>query len=182
MSKFLVLLPLLLAFGFGQNLLTNGDFEQPLTTGWTTSSSGAVTIDRQTGLRPVPGYQARDSLYGYGAGKLSQIVDVPGTHAVLTFWASFNIGQPGSCWPVSCVAASYYDASGTWLGETRFYLHTASCTWTPTSTMNLIDVTTTNWTQYTLDIASEVSQHLPGVNPDLVSKVGVALFDTTSGG
>jgi hypothetical protein len=183
MRKAVLLLPLLLAFGLSQNLLTNGDFEQELTTGWTQNVYGVVTIDRGTDYQPDPDFEAKDSLYAYGWGKLSQIVDAPGIQLALSFWARFEIGAGSStCWPVACVTVGYYDAANVLLGETRFYYHNSYCTWVPSSTLSLIEVTNPDWTQYNLDIAQELTQHLPGIAPGQVSRVEIALYDTTSGG
>jgi hypothetical protein len=182
-KKFVLLAPLLLAFAFGQNLLTNGDFEQDLSVGWIWSGSGYTAAVRDPGCQPDPDYEVMDSLYAYGFGRLSQTVDAPGTSLILSFQASFAIGAgSSSCWPVASVAVGYLDASDNVLGETRIYLHNSYCTWTPTGTLSLIEVTDTNWTDYTLDIAQELGEHLPGVNPGDISKISVAVWDTTSGG
>jgi hypothetical protein len=179
------MLTCLLAVVLGQNLLTNGDFEQELTVGWTASQySGAyVAIDRDASLQPDPDYEARDSLYGYGWAKLAQVVDVPGVTVGLDFWARFEIaGTSTTCWPVACVTVGYLDAASTRLGETRIYYHNSYCTWTPTSTLSLIEVTSPDWTEYELNVADELSQHLPGIDPGAVAKLEVALYDTTAGG
>jgi hypothetical protein len=183
MRRTILLMSLLAVVGFGQNLLTNGDFEQDLSIGWTQSGYGVYYMDRQTGYNPDPDYEAFDSLYGYGFGKLNQIVDAPGITLSLDFWAKFELGGgSSSCWPVAAVTVGYYDADNVLLGESRIYYHNEYCTWTPSGTLSLIPITTPDWTLYTLDIAQEISSNLPGVNPGDVAKVGVALWDTTSGG
>jgi hypothetical protein len=96
--------------------------------------------------------------------------------------ASFaHYSSSSSCWSVPSVAIGYW-GSGSKLGETRIYSHDTLCTWTPSPTLSLIEVTDTNWTHYHLDLVEELSEHLPGVNPNLIDQVEVALFDTTSGG
>lgn len=185
MKKFVLPIILVLAFGFGQNLLTNGNFDQPLDVGWTrsTGGSGYVTIARDT-FWPGTGYQAFDSLYsGPGWGKLGQTVDVPGITLMLSFWAKFDAyGTSTTCWPAGCINVGYYDDMSNLLGQTRFYYSNQYCTWTPTSTFSLINITNPDWNRYTLDIAQELSSKLPGINPGAVSKVEVALYDTTAGG
>ena len=59
--KLLTVLCLGAALALGQNLLTNGDFEQDLTVGWTYTDSGYGThyADRQTGYQPDPDEAAR---------------------------------------------------------------------------------------------------------------------------
>jgi hypothetical protein len=182
-----ILLPLLvLSLGFGQELLTNGDFEQELSVGWVhdTGGYGYVTWNRGTGYQPDPDYEFMDSLYsGSGFSRLRQVVDAPGVVLELSFWAAFGIGGTSStCWPVSGVNVEYYDASDVLLGQTRFYYHNEYCTWTPSGTLSLIEVTNPDWTQYSLNIAEELNQNLPGVNPGDVAKIGIALVDTTAGG
>jgi hypothetical protein len=184
--KALLLVTTVLGLAFGQNLLVNGDFEQELAVGWVqdTGGYGYKTFGRDTGYQPDPDFEALDSLYsGSGYGKLSQIVDVPGPALHLSFSASFGIGAgSSSCWPVAYVAVGYLDSDGNRLGETRFYYHNSYCTWASTGNLSLIEVTDSLWNQYELDVADELSMHLPGVNPGDVNKVEVALVDTTSGG
>jgi len=175
-----------LAALYGQELLTNGDFEQELTVGWTQTrgGSGSMVCDRSQAYHPDPDYEAKDSLYdGAGWNKLSQLVDVPGPLLELSFWASFAYGAGSStCWPVASVTVEYYDLNSTLLGETRFYWHSPYCNWTPSPTLSLHEVTNPDWTEYTLDIPTELSQNLPGVNPDDIARVAVSLYTYTSGG
>ena len=185
-TKALLLVLLALGLAFGQNLLTNGDFEQDLSVGWVqdTNGYGYWTVARDTTYQPDPDYEAMDSLYsGSGICKLSQTVDVPGPALHLSFSASFGIGAgSSSCWPVAYVEVGYLDSDGSRLGETRFYYHNSYCTWTATSNLSLIEVTDPAWHDYELDVADELSLHLPGVDPGDVSRIEVALVDTTSGG
>jgi hypothetical protein len=176
----------LVAAGSGQELLVNGDFEQPLENGWIvdTGEYGYKTISRDVGYQPDPDYEALDSIYaGNGYSKLGQTVDVPGPSLLLTFSASFAVGgTSSSCWPVASVVVIYKDVADAVLGQTRFYYHNEYCTWVPSSTMSLHEVTNPDWTQYSLDVADELAQNLPGVNPGDINRVEVALYDTTAGG
>jgi hypothetical protein len=186
MFKRLLLIPAVLSLAAGQNLLVNGDFEQPLTTGWalTTGGSGYGATDRQTDYHPDPDYEARDSLYsGPGCRRLAQRVSVSSTWLDVSFWAKFEIGGGSStCWPVASVVVGYYDAVDAWLGETRFYYHNEYCNWTSSGTMHLVEVTDPAWRQYSFNVSEELAANLPGVDPDDVRRVEVALFDTTAGG
>jgi len=184
--KVLLLVTAALGVTFGQNLLVNGDFEQELSVGWVqdTGGYGYMTFARDTAYEPDPDYEALDSLYsGNGISKLGQTVDVPGPALHLSFRANFGIGAGSStCWPVACVAVGYLDSDDNRLGETRFFYHNEYCDWVPSGTFSLINVTDPNWNQYELDVADELSQNLPDVDPGDVSRIEVALLDTTSGG
>ncbi|MEO0107875.1 MAG: hypothetical protein ABIK62_01705 [candidate division WOR-3 bacterium] len=183
MRKLVLVLPtLLVALAWG-NLLTNGDFEQPLDVGWQTEYSGVVTIDRDVGYHPDPDYEIRDSLYASGYGRLYQTVDVPGSRLILNFSAKFEIGGGSStCWPVASIVVGYCDQLGAILGETRFYWHNSYCNWTPSSTLSLIEITDPDWNDYSLDIVNELAQNLPGVDPNAIKKVQVSAYTYTSGG
>jgi hypothetical protein len=185
MRKLILLLPLLLGFAAGQELLTNGDFEQDLTVGWTRVDTGYGTHDaaRDTTYHPDPDYEA--FVYQYdnpGVTQLVQYVDAPGTVMTFSFWAKFEEGGgSSSCWPAGCVSIYYCDAANTILGETRFFYSTYA-NWTPSPTLSLHQTTTADWTQYTLDVAEELSQNLGGVNPDDVARIGVAVVAYAGGG
>jgi hypothetical protein len=184
MKRIFVLSSFLVGLGLGQGLLVNGDFEQDLSVGWKLDTSGTyIGVDRIQGYGPDSTWVARDSMYGFGHSRLYQIVDVPGSRLSLSFQAAFDSsGGSSSCWLVAAVVVGYYDSSSTLLGQTRFYLHNPRCNWRSSGTLSLIDVKNKNWSQYSLDVSSELSQRLPGVNPGAIKKLGVALFDTTTGG
>lgn len=188
MRNLLVILLLLLVTGSSQELLTNGDFEQELTVGWTYADSGVGThfALRDTTYQPDPDFETcvSDSQYeGAGWTRLEQTVDVPGPMLTLSFWAKFAIGGGNpTCWPVASVVVSYKNESGLVLGETRFYHHNVYCNWVSGPTLSLVEITNPDWNHYTLDIANELDQHLPDINPYDLFKVEVALWDTISGG
>jgi len=186
MCRIAVLLTVLLALAPGQNLLVNGDFEQDLSVGWTVDSGGYGfrTLDRQLDLQPDPDYEVRCSLYsGSGYVRLSQRVEVWHPYLALSFWAKFSIGGGSStCWPVAYVGIGYFGEEDSLLGETRIYYHNSYCTWTPTSTFSLIEVTNPDWTEYSIDVAEELRTHLPGIDPGDIRAVRVSLADSTAGG
>jgi len=175
----LLLSVVFLAAGLGQELLTNGDFEQPITEGWvhTYTGSGTHTADRQTTYHPDADYEAMAYQYDNpGESRLGQTVDVPGPMLLLSFWASFEeIGGTSSCWPAACMSVRYLDAADTKLGETRYFYSTYA-NWVSDDTLSLIRVTNPGWTEYNLDVIEEVTQHLPGVAPGNIAKVEVALY------
>ncbi len=185
MQKTILLLPLLLAVAGGQNLLTNGDFEQPLTVGWTFTYGGTGTpsADRSTTYHPDPDYEAMTRQYDNpGWARLGQTVMVPGPLVQLEFWASFaESGGVSTCWPAACFSVCYYDLASNLLGETRYYYSTYA-NWVPSPTLSLYRITNPAWQRYTLNVVDEVSQNLPGVNPGDIAQIEVALYSYTYSG
>jgi hypothetical protein len=169
------------------NLLVNGDFEQPIGIGWdtvSTNSAGGDTFTWSDTLgQPTPGYAVAVRKYLASYASMAQTVDVPGVNLTLTFDGRFEIGGGSStCWPVAALIVHYSDASGLSLGNTRLYLCNQYCTWVSSDTQSLIDITTPGvWTPLTLNIASELSTHLPGVNPANVSKLTVDIYAYDNG-
>lgn len=186
--KFRILLTaaLAIAVAAGQNLLVNGDFEQVLTNGWTQTYGGSGTriFDRDTSYHPDPDYEGYVQQYsGSGWARLAQSVTTGNDALLLSFSAWFSIGAGSStCWPVAAVCVEYLNSSSAVLGETRFYSHNAYCNWTGSSTLHLIEVTSTSWEDYELDVHQELIDNLPGVNPDSVRGVQISLYCYTSGG
>lgn len=187
MKYFITLVAAVLAAtATGQNLLTNGDFEQELTVGWTQEKQGIGLQDftRDTGYDPDPDYEARVYQYsGPGIVKLGQLVSLPDTGYELTFRAQFRIddGSP-SCWPVGSVGIEYCNAAEEVLGTSLFYLHDQYCSWSSSPTEHLVEVTDPDWREYRLSLGEELRTHLPGVNAADVSKVRVLVYNYTSSG
>ena len=168
------------------DLLPNGDFEQPLDVGWTDTAVytlGTYSIDRQDTLGQQTGYAARVYKYAPGYASLSQTLTMPGPGVALTFDARLRIGGGSStCWPVASLWVRYLDADGIELGNTRFYLHNQYATWTSSESVNLIEVKDNGvWQSYSLDIARELADSLPGINPAGVAKLTVDLFAFDNG-
>ncbi|MEO0085039.1 MAG: hypothetical protein ABIK37_00220, partial [candidate division WOR-3 bacterium] len=106
----------------------------------------------------------------------------PGVMLELSFWAKFEEGGGSStCWPAACFQVCYYDVSDVMLGETRYYYATYA-NWVPSPTLSLYRITNPDWAEYTLNIADEISANLPGVNPDDVARIEVALYSYTYSG
>lgn len=185
MQKTLISISLLIiTFGWS-NLMINGDFEQPLTMAWLMDSSGVnIIIDRATNYDPDGNYEAQ-SYKGVGSGyaSLYQMVDVPSVELTFSCNAklyAFDNDADTLCWAGAAVVIGYHNSAGTRLGETRICQFTTPGTWTSSSTRHLINVFDSLWHNYSLNIANEISTYLPGVNPANVSKISVALFDTTA--
>jgi hypothetical protein len=169
------------------NLLTNGDFEQDLSVGWTqtnNSPAGTYSFDRwDTMGQPTPGYAARVYKYLAYYASLSQTVDVPGVNLDLSFDGRLRIsGGSSTCWPVGAFIVSYLNATGAELGSTMLILRNQYCTWVESDTLHFIDVTLPGqWVSYNLNVQQEISDHLPGVNAADVSKVEVQLYSYDNG-
>lgn len=168
----------------GQELLVNGGFEQELSTGWVQSmgGSGTHTIDRDTGYEPDPDYEAYCYQYDNpGYARLSQQVEVPGPALEVSFRVKLERSNDTSCWPAAFASICYLDEGGALLGETRYY-SSPVVAWEPTSTFHPVQVSSTDWNEYTVIVADELSQNLPGVTPGDVRRVELAFADTTEGG
>ncbi len=181
----LLVLALVVGLGLSQNLLVNGDFEQELSVGWTYTDSGSGTHQalRDTIYQPDPDYEAW--VYQYdnpGWTRLSQMIEVLSPALRVSFSANFReSGGSSTCWPAACFQVCYYNSNNILLGETRYYYSTYA-NWTPTPTLNLYRITNPDWNDYELDIEREINDNLPGVNPDSVAKVEVALWSYTFSG
>jgi hypothetical protein len=176
---FIFLVPL--AFGSASMLITNGDFEQALSTGWQQQvTHAAATISRATNYDPDPDYEAR--VYqgsGSGYARLYQVVDIPLTNLEFSVNAKcYAYDNHSSAWTAAAVIISYYNESGTLLGDTRICATSTQCPWSNSSTRHIILVPDSSWHNYAFNIDHDLT-YLPGVVPANVKKIGVSLFDTT---
>ncbi|MCK4574804.1 hypothetical protein KAU34_00180 [candidate division WOR-3 bacterium] len=159
-------------------ILTNGDFEQPLTNGWDESVSASnYTINRATNYDPDPDYEAR--VYqgtGSGYARLYQIVDIPATN--LDFSANAKLyawDNSGSAWAGAGLVLSYFDYSVMLLGETYICARSTQCPWSNSSTTHIIEAADSAWHDYSFNIENELT-NLSGVNPSDVKKIRVSLY------
>lgn len=183
MNRFIALL-CLASLGSAGVLLTNGDFEAPLTTGWQQLTSGSsITIDRQTTYDPDPDYEVQ--VYkgaGSGYARFLQEVNIPTTDLEFSIAAkmyAYDNNADTLCWAGSAVIVSYKNAAGTVLGETRICRFTTPCPWANSSTMHLILVGDSLWHTYSFNINDELT-NLPGIDPSNVARIELALYDTTA--
>jgi hypothetical protein len=167
--------------------LTNGDFEQELTVGWTQQFQGmnsSDTVDRATFYQPDADYEARVKKYDASYGKLLQTVNVPTTDLEFSVNAKLDAYEYNSAtlyWASASVNLAYLDNDNSLLGQTRICYKTPHCPYTSTSKFHMIVVTdNTKWFSYSFNIDDELA-NLPGVNPTSVAKIQVSLYDTTDG-
>jgi len=167
------------------NLFENGDFEQPLEVAWkdsVNSLAGTFRFERSDTFGGGTGYAAKVYKQLARFASLSQAVPVPGPDLTLTFDARLLIGGGSStCWPVAAFFVRYLDASGQELGATCYWHHDQYADWQESDTFNLIEVTSFDWDHYELNIAAELRESLPGVNPAAVSFIAADLFAYDNG-
>ena len=169
------------------NLLVNGDFEQPIGVGWDTIANciaGGDTFTWSDTLgQPSPGHAMCVHKYLAQYAAVRQTVDIPDVNFTLALDGRLSIGGGSStCWPVAAFVVRYLDAAGVSLGNTKMYLHDQYCDWAASDTQSLIDVTMPGvWTPFSLDIADELSMHLPGIAAATVKKLAVELYAYDNG-
>jgi len=167
------------------NLVVNGDFEQPLETGWTDtirSIAGSYRFEWSDTFGSGTGYAGKAYKYLAYYASLCQAVSVPGPELSLSFDTRLVIGGGSStCWPVAAFFIRYLDSNSKELGATCYYNHHASATWLDNDTMNLVEVTSFGWNHYDLNIAQELATNLPGVNATAVKQVMLDLYAYDNG-
>lgn len=176
--KYLMITLVMWGFVFAVPFLTNGDFEEPLTTGWLQELSGSSTfIARATNYDPDPDYEAY--VYngtGDGFAKLYQTVDVPTTDLEFSVNAKLYASSTSStCWSGAAVVISYLDESGSLLGETMICYRAQACPWESNDTCHIIEATDSLWHNYAFNIDDELV-NLNGVNQADIKKIQVALL------
>ncbi len=177
---------LLVALGSASVLLTNGDFEQDLSVGWTLSGTmySLDTVDRATNYDPDPDYEARVKKYDAPYVKLAQTVDIPTTDlqfAVDVKLYAEEFDPLDVYWATAAIVLYYQDAEDNLLGQTRICYNTPHCPYTNSNIFHMIEVGSgTNWYDYSFNVNDELD-NLSGVNPADIAKIQVALYDTTDG-
>ena len=149
--------------------------------GWTFTTLGSgCWVLRNTGYDPDPDYEVCVNKNGpSGFAKLHQTIDVIITDlnfSVHTKLYAYD-SKVGS-WAAASVVLSYMNDFNTVLGETRICQKSAHCPWASSPTRHLIIAADTSWRDYSFNINDELT-NLPGVDPLEISKIQVALFDTT---
>jgi len=175
----LLLISSLLFFGqvMGGELVTNGEFEQSLSIGWTEQRvGGSIVINRATNYDPDPDYEAR--VYkgtGTGYARLYQIIDILTTNLDFTVNAKlYAYDNYVGAWAGAAVIIAYINKYGATLGQTYICARSPGCPWTNTSTSHIIPAPNTLWNNYTFNINDELA-NLSGVNPSLVKQIQVSL-------
>jgi hypothetical protein len=158
-------------------LLINGNFEEPLTTGWTASTEGVSTvITRATHYDPDPDYEAHVSkATGNGYARLSQIVDLPGLDAVFSANVNLFASATSTAWAAAALSVSYLGADEMPLGTTYIIASTHYCPWDNSPTQHMIPAVPSTWESFAFTIEDELA-NLPGIDPLDVRGLEVALY------
>lgn len=176
--RYLGVIVIMVSLASATNLVTNGDFEQDLASGWTESSLGGI-IDRSTDYHPDADYEVQVYKYSSsGIVSLSQIVDIDNTDIDFSCKAKmYALDNTVGDWAAAAVALIYLNETNSVLGETRIYRPSdGDCPWVDTPRLHLIYVPDENWLDYTFNINDEL-QNLPIIDPSYVDKIQVVLFD-----
>jgi opacity protein-like surface antigen len=167
------------------NLFVNGDFEQPPEVGWKDtvySMAGDFRYERSDTFGLGTGYAMKARKYLAKFAALQQAVPVSSTDLTLRFDAKLVWGGGSStCWPVAAVFVRYLDAANAELGATCYYNHSPYATWAGNDTLHLVEITSFDWNRYELNLASELSTNLPGVNTANVTQVMFDIFAFDNG-
>jgi hypothetical protein len=178
MHRYFLLL-LLVAFGSASVLIVNGDFEEPLSDGWSEIMSGAgvMEITRGTGYDPDPDYEVYSHKGdGTGSSILYQITPIPTTDLEFSVNAKFYVfGTSSQCWSGAAVSISYLDASDSLLGWSRICARTIACPWVNNNSCHVIQAADTFWHNYAFNIEDELA-YLPSISATDIAKIQVSLL------
>lgn len=164
-----------------EELVTNGDFELPLATGWDAESFGeGLTIARDTQIHPDSDYEARIFKTGAsGYGGLLQTMPLLDLDVEFSVSARLEATASSTAWTVAAVMVAFLDGQNDLLGETCISHRTRECPWLETSTFHIIDADPGIWQIYGFNLSNELV-NLPGVDPAEVRALRVALWTYAS--
>jgi hypothetical protein len=178
MNRYFMLL-LLVTFGSASVLITNGDFEDELSTGWSQlmSGTGVMAITRNTTYDPDPDYEVMAHKGdGTGCTELYQITHIPTTDLEFSVNAKLYVfGTSSECWSGAALSISYLDASDSLLGWSRICARTVACPWVNNNSCHVIQAADTSWHNYAFNIDDELT-NLPGINGADIAKIQVSLI------
>lgn len=159
-------------------LCVNGSFEEPLEVGWqATLPDTASTVTRDTGYEPDPDYEVRllkDHLTG--SARLDQLLPFPGIDTHLSVRGQLWSESGSVSWAAAAIVIAFVDDGGFTLGQTAFYSASRWCPWENRPDFHIIEVAAGVWDTYTLDVAAELTMHLPAVDPDAVHSLRLSLW------
>ncbi len=170
--------PLLLTAAQAFELVVNGAFEEPPSTGWDlVFADSAYAITRATTYDPDPDYEIRlTKLDGTGRVRLDQVIPLPSLD--VGFSASGRMLAEGgtASWAVAGLRVEYLDDGGGALGETAICAMSRACPWESSPDFHLIEAINDAWHSYSFPLADEIAAHLPAVDPTQVHAVRISLY------
>ncbi len=160
--------------------LVNGDFSQPLATGWNKSAKDLVGSNTVAVLKDG-GVKVQKTMCGHA--RIEQDVALPNLNTVFSARARFAVESTRpDYYAYSAVVLGYYDKSGKRLGETRWYSTTGAAPWQKSRTISLVPVARRgDWQDLSVNIGEELRHNLKGIVPGQVSSVRVTLESFGSG-
>jgi hypothetical protein len=173
----LLVLSLMLAFAgraAAKNLVVNGDFSQPLETGWTVkSSSEAPTVEVRTEkTNSVRVYQMAN-----GYTSLRQRVAVPNGKLRFSFsgWFSADVNKP-DFGAMSNVTIAFLDADTNLLGQTTYARIIGESPLPKNDNTHIIPVKADSvWSDYSFNVGQELAKNLGEIDPEWVKYVDISL-------
>ena len=174
---------------YSQELLINGDFEDPHGKGWDTVSSisdtGMVTHSIET--EGVLKLSLSGACYTTGSSlKASQVVDVQGLELEgLTFSAKKRFSSHAiEGMNITSIIISYISNSGIPLGSTKLFQFSSiqgvpinNVGWLNELNQNSYSISDSVWDTISLNVGNEITQ-IGTINPEDIAKVEVMIFDT----
>ncbi len=141
--------------------VVNGDFAQPLDSGWTRTSRDLVGYHAFAPIKDG-GMKVRKVQCGFA--RLTQDIPLATADVVLEvpvrLRASANV--PGYH-AYAALVVEYVDSQGTTLGETRYVTFSGRKPPAGTDVRHVVEVAPDGWQPVELDVAAELSDNLPGI-------------------
>lgn len=157
------------------NLLVNGDFSQPLDSGWTVYSTG------DNGIASIA---AVDEPYGFvtqtmkGRVSMYQVIPIEDLNAELSFSGRFHAEATKEGYgSLAKVAVVYCDADTETLGKTVFGRATGTAELVSDKTQHsIVARADKKWADYRLNISKELSTNLAGIDASKVRFLRIGLI------
>ncbi len=169
----------LLAYAEPIELINNGDFENPLTTGWQQDINnvrGSSEIIRDVGYDADQDYEARVYKDQSNSAALFQTISMPSLD--LEFKADYCFSAVASDAQVQGVAAisvEYLDSQGKTLGKSIFYASAPADMLSSDAVTAAYPVEMGAWANRSFNIQNALAD-LPGLNADLIAQIKVSLL------
>jgi len=167
----------------GRELVFNGGFELPADSGWQARAwgefpdTGNCRLRRAHDFAPDRDFEVMVHKMLHQGFVLTQRVDAPSLDLGFSFSARFTAKtERESLFAAGAVGLEFLGADDSVLGETRVYYATSGCDWQAGPALRLVRVPDTlAWRDFRFRVEDELAL-LPGVDPDSVRALRVALL------